>query len=177
LPTVPKTADSAQGSLNALEVQPPRRVACLRGRRRPAGNPSHAPAGATALILPTYAPDARYSKVTQATIATTICVKGWTKTIRPPTSYTNALKIAQLREWKYKDPDTSHYEEDHLISLELGGAPRSKRNLWPQPWSQAHRDDNGLEARLHREVCYGTMTVKQARQARHAELVYKQAHR
>ena len=33
-------------------------------------------AGATALILPTHTPGARYSKVTQATIATTICKKG-----------------------------------------------------------------------------------------------------
>jgi hypothetical protein len=24
------------------------------------------------------------------------------------------------------------YEEDHLISLELGGAPRDPKNLWPQ---------------------------------------------
>ena len=33
-------------------------------------------AGATALILPTHTPGARYSKVTQATISKTICVKG-----------------------------------------------------------------------------------------------------
>jgi len=53
-------------------------------------------AAATALILPTRTPGARYSKVTQATIATTICKSGWTKTIRPPASYTNALKKEQL---------------------------------------------------------------------------------
>ena len=33
-------------------------------------------AGATTLILPNHTPGARYSKVTQATIATTICKKG-----------------------------------------------------------------------------------------------------
>src|SRR5438045_2342486 len=48
------------------------------------------------LILPTHTPGARYSKVTQATISSTICVRGWTATIRPPASYTNALKRAQL---------------------------------------------------------------------------------
>src|SRR2546423_2086026 len=37
--------------------------------------------------------------VTQANIATTICVSGWTKTIRPPTSYTNELKLKQMREY------------------------------------------------------------------------------
>src|SRR5206468_13008823 len=86
-------------------------------------------AGSTALILPTHTPGARYSKVTQATIASTICVKGWTATIRPPASYTNALKKAQLAEWHYTDQNPSHYEEDHLISFEVGGAPRSKKKL------------------------------------------------
>jgi hypothetical protein len=126
-------------------------------------------AGATALILPTHAPGARYSKVTQATISTTICKSGWTKTIRPPASYTNALKKEQLALWQYADQSPSHYEEDHLISLELGGAPRSKRNLWPEPWPQAHKSDPKENA-WHKAVCNGTMTLKQAR---HAELVYK----
>src|SRR6266542_3816982 len=80
-------------------------------------------AGATALILPTHTPGARYYKVTQATIASTICVKGWTKTIRPPASYTTALKKQQLAAWNYVDQNPRHYEEDHLVSLELGGAP------------------------------------------------------
>jgi hypothetical protein len=31
-------------------------------------------------------------EVTQANIQQTICVKGWTTTIRPPASYTNSLK-------------------------------------------------------------------------------------
>ena len=123
-----------------------------------------------ALVLPTHTPGARYSKVTQATISTTICVKGWTKTIRPPSSYTSALKKVQLVVWQYADTNPAHFEEDHLISLELGGAPRSKRNLWPQPWSQARRDDNGIEARLHRQVCNGTLTL---RKARAQEVAYK----
>jgi hypothetical protein len=50
----------------------------------------------TALILPTHTPAARYYKVTQTTISDTICVTGWTKTIRPPESYTKALKKEQL---------------------------------------------------------------------------------
>ena len=61
-------------------------------------------AGATALILPM----ARYSNVTQATISSTICKTGWTATIRPPASYTNALKRAQLAEWHYADQNPSH---------------------------------------------------------------------
>jgi hypothetical protein len=51
------------------------------------------------LILPTHTPGARYYKVTQATIGKTVCVKGWTATIRPPASYTSALKRTQLAAW------------------------------------------------------------------------------
>jgi hypothetical protein len=121
------------------------------------------------LILPTHTPGARYSKVTQATIGKTVCVKGWTDTIRPPASYTSALKLKQLKAWHYKDKNPSHYEEDHLISLELGGAPRSTRNLWPEPWSQAHKSDPKENA-WKRKVCNGTLTLKQARAQ---ELAYK----
>jgi hypothetical protein len=129
-------------------------------------------AGAKALILPTHTPGARYHKVTQATISKTICVKGWTKTIRPPASYTSALKRAQLIQWHYADQNPSHYEEDHLISLELGGAPYSPKNLWPEPWSQAHKSDPRENA-WHKKVCNGTLTL---RQARAQELAYKRAH-
>jgi hypothetical protein len=125
------------------------------------------------LILPTHTPGARYSKVTQGTISKTICVKGWTATIRPPAAYTNVLKKEQLAIWQYPDQSPSHYEEDHLISLELGGAPRSHKNLWPEPWPQARLDDKGIEARLHRQVCNGALTIRQAQKL---ELAYKHAH-
>jgi len=126
-------------------------------------------AGAIALILPTHTPGARYSKVTQATISSTICVMGWTATIRPPASYTNALKRAQLAEWHYADQNPTHYEEDHLISLELGGAPWSTKNLWPEPHSQSAKSDPRENA-WHKRVCNGTLTL---RQARARELTYK----
>jgi hypothetical protein len=129
-------------------------------------------AGVTALILPTHTLGARYYKVKQATISSTVCVKGWTKTIRPPVSYTSSLKKQQLAEWGYADQNPSHYEEDHLISLELGGAPYSKKNLWPEPWSQAHKSDPRENA-WHKALCSGQLTLKQAR-AR--ELAYKRTH-
>ena len=31
----------------------------------------------------------------------------------------------------------SDYQEDHLISLELGGNPTDPRNLWPEPYPRA----------------------------------------
>jgi len=126
----------------------------------------------TALILPTHTPGVRYSKVTQATIAKTICVKGWTATIRPPAAYTSALKRAQLAEWHYAVQNPSHYEEDHLISLEVGGAPYAKKNLWPEPHSESSKSDP-MENVWHKKVCNGTLTL---RQAQAQELAYKRRH-
>ena len=127
-------------------------------------------ASTASLILPTHTPGVRYSAVTQKTLFKTVCRVGWTKTIRPPASYTNALKKKQLVLFQYADLNPSDFEEDHLVSLELGGAPRSIRNLWPQPWTQARRDDNGIEASLHRKLCDGTLTL---RQAQAQEIAYK----
>jgi hypothetical protein len=123
--------------------------------------------GDTKPLLPPV-PGQRYHAVTQATINSTICVSGWTATIRPPVSYTSALK-----KWLLKDrnlPGTvSDYQLDHLISLELGGAPYSTANLWMQDATQGHVDD-GMENRLKRDVCAGKLTLKQGQRA---ELAWK----
>ena len=69
-------------------------------------------------------PGAINPAVTQSNIGQTICVLGYTKTIRPPVSYTTALKKSQLRTLPYSSygsTDTKLFEEDHLIPLELGG--------------------------------------------------------
>ncbi len=98
--------------------------------------------------------------VTQATIRTTICVAGWTAQVRPPTSYISALERRQIRELGL--PGTAaDYEEDHLMPLALGGAPRDPNNLRPVPLATAKWHD-GWETRLHREVCAGTMTLAEA---------------
>jgi len=70
----------------------------------------------------------------QVTQQQTICVQGWTGTIRPPRSYTDPLKAQQLQAVRFTDKNPAHYEEDHFISLELGGHPRDAKNLWPEMW-------------------------------------------
>lgn len=100
--------------------------------------------------------------VTQATIHSTICVTGWTKTVRPPESYTSALKRRQIAAYGYHDTNPAHYEEDHLIPLELGGAPRDPKNLWPEPGASPNPKDAD-ENRLHTAVCSGTLTLDEAR--------------
>lgn len=105
--------------------------------------------------------------VTQANIDQTICVSGWTKTIRPPASYTNKLKLEQIKEYKYKDKKPASYEEDHLISLQLGGHPQDPKNLWPQPYNQScgARIKDVLETRLKRLVCDGKLSLADAQKA------------
>jgi hypothetical protein len=105
--------------------------------------------------------------VTQATINSTICVRGWTKTIRPPTSYTNDLKQKQMREYGVGG-SLSDYQEDHLISLELGGHPTDPRNLWPEPYPRASEVDS-IENDLNDKVCAGELTLDEA-QRKESEL-------
>jgi hypothetical protein len=99
-------------------------------------------------------------EVTQATISSTICRSGWTATVRPPTDYTNALKLRQLREYGLRGPP-SGYQEDHLISLELGGHPTDPRNLWPEPYPRAAEVDR-IENELNDEVCGGALSLADA---------------
>jgi len=100
--------------------------------------------------------------VTQEDIASTICVHGWTRTIRPPTDYTNALKVKQMREYGVGG-SPSRYQEDHLISLELGGHPTDVRNLWPEPYPRAAEMDS-IENELNAKVCTGDMSLDEAQQ-------------
>jgi hypothetical protein len=100
--------------------------------------------------------------VTQATIGSTICLRGWTKTVRPPTSYTSALKKRQMPAYGETGP-TSDYQEDHLISLELGGNPTDPKNLWPEPYPRAAEVDK-VENELNAKVCSGELSLAEAQQ-------------
>ena len=102
--------------------------------------------------------------VTQKSIGTTICVVGYTKTIRPPVSYTNKLKYDQLHSGYNVQGDMNmrNYEEDHLIPLEVGGHPSSKLNLFPQYYAATYgaRVKDRLENKIHLLVCSGKITLK-----------------
>ena len=112
-------------------------------------------------------PGATNPGVTQENIKETICVSGWTKTIRPPSSYTTNLKKQGIKEYRYTEKRLSEFEEDHLISLQLGGNPTDPKNLWPEPYriQCGARIKDVLETKLKRMVCDGKITLKQAQQA------------
>jgi hypothetical protein len=101
--------------------------------------------------------------VTQANIHDTICRRGYTRMIRPPESVTVREKRRSLV--AYGDTGSAHdYEYDHLIALELGGAPNDPRNLWPEPGASPNMKDE-LEGRLRREVCAGQLSLRVAQHA------------
>lgn len=113
---------------------------------------------------PRITPGAIDPSVTQVNIQATVCVKGYTKTVRPPAYFTNKLKKSQMREYGYADTDPRHYEEDHLIALSIGGAPEDPKNLWPQPrnseWNAEKKDE--LEFKLYKLVCNGRVPLVEA---------------
>ena len=100
--------------------------------------------------------------VTQDNIDSTICTRGWTRTIRPPVGYTQAIK---RRLAAAAGVDMRSAELDHLVPLELGGAPRDPANLWLQPWAGwcGARVKDELENELNRLVCLRDMSLQQAR--------------
>ena len=118
--------------------------------------------GVVVLASWTLTPGVVNPDVTQATIASTICRRGWTRTVRPPVSYTNDLKRTGLRQYRLRGPP-SRYQEDHLISLELGGHPTDPRNLWPEPYPRAATVDRA-ENELNAEVCSGKLSLLDAQQ-------------
>jgi hypothetical protein len=109
--------------------------------------------------------------VAQANVATTICVPGWTATVRPSTSYTQALKRTMLIRVGIDPKDAIVYELDHFVPLAVGGHPRSEDNLWLQRWDGEWnaRVKDRLERRLQVMVCSGQITLDSARAAIQAD--------
>ena len=139
-------------------------VAVARGGSAPSptaqGSAGPAPADACHVASVTYCvlnPD-----VTQATIHQTICVSGWTATVRPPESYTESLKRQQIAS-EGLPGGMSSYEEDHRMPLELGGAPSDAMNLSPESPASPNPKDRA-ETQLREQVCAGTLTLAAAQQ-------------
>jgi len=101
--------------------------------------------------------------VTQESAQETICVVGWTRSIRPPSAYTRRVKQELLRQLDLPAESAPQYELDHRIPLSLGGAPFERANLELQPWDEAPEKDR-KEACLSRAVCAGRLTLTAARE-------------
>ena len=141
----------SHASAHAVQLQPPAGSCHAHGR------------GLYALPDSRCTPGAIDPRVTQADLDRTICRGGYSESVRPPESITEPEKRASLL--AYGDHRPLHaYEYDHLISLELGGAPNDARNLWPEPGASPNPKDR-LEDRLHALVCDRRVTLATARSA------------
>jgi hypothetical protein len=140
------------GSVNgpAGNVVPAQQVSChARG------------SGLFSLPDPRCTPGAIDPGVTQADIHSTICRRGYTESVRPPESATEPEKRASMKAYGDQGP-LGDYEYDHLIPLELGGAPNDERNLWPEPGASPNPKD-ALEDWLRSTVCARRLSLAAAR--------------
>jgi len=110
--------------------------------------------------------------VTQDTIHSTICVKGWTATVRPPVSYTEPIKKQDLAQYASQHVGDANWtlsntELDHRVPLELGGNPSDPNNLSPEehqgPMGSLAKDAD--ENAFNKTVCNGSQTLAQAQAA------------
>ena len=117
-----------------------------------------------ALPDPGLTPGATDPAVTAQNLQSTVCVKGYTARVRPDKALTNRLKRQQMRLYHYADANPQHYEEDHLIPLNIGGSPTDPQNLWPQPrfgeWGADEKND--LEFVAYKLVCQGELPLAEA---------------
>jgi hypothetical protein len=101
--------------------------------------------------------------VTAANLYSTMCRSGWSRSVRPPASYTDNLKRRQAQAYGLSGP-LSQYEEDHLIPISLGGSPTDPRNLWPEPGASPNPKDR-VEAAAARAVCSGRLPLVSTQKA------------
>ena len=100
--------------------------------------------------------------VTQANIRSTICKSGYTATIRPPESQTEAFKYGVAYP-AYSTPRPESTELDHLVPLELGGS-NDATNLWPEYPASPNPKDK-VEDALNAAVCEGRVSLVRAQDA------------
>jgi hypothetical protein len=107
-------------------------------------------------------PGALNPAVTQADISRTICRAGWTATVRPPESITEAEKRASIAAYGDTQP-IGGYEYDHFVPLELGGATNAAANLWPEPGASPNPKDR-VEDELNAAVCDHRISLAKAQE-------------
>jgi hypothetical protein len=141
----------------APAVQPP--IACASAVSHRHGEREGGPC-----IQTTHGCIALNPDVDEDTIHKTICVSGYTKTVRPATNYTNGVKQKLMREAGIDPARTSDYELDHIVPLAHGGHPRKLSNLMLQPWDGPHgaHIKDILEERLHQLVCHDSFDLTDA---------------
>ncbi len=100
-----------------------------------------------------------------------LCERGYTKKVR---AVNTRLKKQVFKNYGVVRGHFREYEVDHIISLELGG-DNSIDNLFPQPYEvylkvngkdmrMGAREKDVVETNLHKKICRGEMSPKQAQE-------------
>ncbi|CAB3763319.1 hypothetical protein [Paraburkholderia humisilvae] len=106
-------------------------------------------------------------RVTQQSVADTICKPGYADTVSPPVDEMMAHKNRLLAERGIDADDSTDYALDRRVPIVLGGAPDAPDNFDLLPWG-GHRGERRKElltAKLKRCVCAGKMTLSAAQAA------------
>lgn len=100
--------------------------------------------------------------VTQANLKQTVCKPNYTSRVR---DVSEAMKKSIYKRDGITPDEPRCCEVDHLVSLELAGS-NDPSNLWAQRYEPfpGARDKDKVETSLHRDVCAGKITLKQAQE-------------
>ena len=160
---VPPSTSSVPRS-SRIEIGPgPQAIYAVQPQPAP-GSCHYRHSGGYPLPDPRCTPGAVSPQVSQATIGTTICRRGYTTTVRPPQRVTAPEKLASAAAYGYTGSmHTAEY--DHLIPLELGGDPNDDANLWVEPNDRAgaattYNSKDAVENALKRLVCSGQLLAR-----------------
>jgi len=109
-------------------------------------------------------PGAVDARVAPTTLDTTICRRGYTRRVRPPERVTQAIKRERLAAYGEPRARLRNVELDHLVPLELGGAPAAVANLWPESLDgpRGARVKDRLEDALNHAVCRHRLDLAKA---------------
>ncbi|CAB3808919.1 hypothetical protein LMG28688_06878 [Paraburkholderia caffeinitolerans] len=120
--------------------------------------------GAPAMAQESQLLDAR---VTQESVAETICRPGYADTVAPPFNETMAQKGRLLAARGIDSDEGVAYALDRRVPILLGGSPDAAANFDLLPWGghAGERRKSLLAVRLKRCVCAGRISLAQAQAA------------
>lgn len=104
------------------------------------------------------------ARVTQQTLADTICRPGYVDQVSASLDRRMELRRQLLQAWQIPEQRAGEYALDHRIPIVLGGAPDTSANTGLLPWSgpEGERRKSRLAAMLRRCVCTNVMDLSTA---------------
>lgn len=102
--------------------------------------------------------------VTPESVPVTVCAAGWVADAQRFGFLPESVTWRQIREYGYQDTAAVHYVPDRVIPVELGGAPSSVANVWPQSALAAQDKAEVVQTAL-RALCQGRTGLREAQEA------------